>query len=67
MLIDASRLGVIERQYGAEAYIHALSNLVDLIRELVGDDLAINDFSREKMDATATELAEERDAVRHLL
>ena len=27
----------------------------------------INDFSREKMDATATELAEERDAVAHLL
>ena len=27
----------------------------------------INDFSREKMDATAAELAEERDAVAHLL
>jgi len=27
----------------------------------------INDFSREKMDATATELTEERDAVAHLL
>ena len=27
----------------------------------------INDFSREKMDATARELAEERDAVAHLL
>ncbi|MEM7096646.1 MAG: malate dehydrogenase [Pseudomonadota bacterium] len=27
----------------------------------------VNDFSREKMNATATELAEERDAVAHLL
>ena len=27
----------------------------------------INDFSREKMDATAQELREERDAVAHLL
>ncbi len=30
-------------------------------------DLAISDFSREKMDSTAQELAEERDAVAHLL
>ena len=30
-------------------------------------DVAINDFSRGKMDATATELTEERDAVAHLL
>ena len=29
--------------------------------------LEINDFSREKMSATETELAEERDAVAHLL
>jgi malate dehydrogenase len=29
--------------------------------------LAINDFSRGKMKATETELAEERDAVAHLL
>ena len=29
--------------------------------------LAISDFSREKMDATAQELTEERDAVAHLL
>ena len=29
--------------------------------------LAINDFSREKMQATETELAEERDGVAHLL
>jgi malate dehydrogenase len=29
--------------------------------------LDISDFSREKMDATATELSEERDAVKHLL
>jgi malate dehydrogenase len=27
----------------------------------------VNDFSRGKMDATANELAEERDAVAHLL
>lgn len=29
--------------------------------------LEVSDFSREKMDATATELSEERDAVSHLL
>jgi malate dehydrogenase len=29
--------------------------------------VGVNDFSREKMDATATELSEERDAVAHLL
>ena len=29
--------------------------------------IEINDFSREKMDATGSELAEERDAVAHLL
>ena len=29
--------------------------------------LEINDFSREKMDATAAELIEERDSVAHLL
>ncbi len=29
-------------------------------------DIEINDFSRSKMDATAAELAEERDAVSHL-
>jgi len=27
----------------------------------------VNDFSQAKMDATAQELSEERDAVRHLL
>jgi len=30
-------------------------------------DLEVNDFSRSKMDATAAELSEERDAVAHLL
>jgi malate dehydrogenase len=29
--------------------------------------IEVNDFSRQKMDATATELGEERDAVAHLL
>ena len=29
--------------------------------------IEINDFSRQKMDETATELGEERDAVAHLL
>lgn len=29
--------------------------------------LEVNEFSREKMDATAKELTEERDAIRHLL
>ena len=31
------------------------------------EGLVVSDFSREKMDATAQELAEERDAVAHLL
>ena len=31
------------------------------------DGAEVNDFSRAKMDATAQELSEERDAVRHLL
>jgi len=31
------------------------------------EGLEIAEFSRQKMDATATELAEERDAVSHLL
>jgi malate dehydrogenase len=31
------------------------------------EDVQINDFSREKMTATETELREERDAVAHLL
>ncbi len=44
VVVDASRLGVIERQYGAEAHCHAMSNLVELIRQLVGDDLSINDL-----------------------
>ena len=30
-------------------------------------DLEINDFSRDRMTATEQELAEERDAVKHLL
>jgi malate dehydrogenase len=30
-------------------------------------NLEINEFSRQKMDASATELTEERDAVAHLL
>ena len=30
-------------------------------------DAAVGDFSRQKMDATAQELSEERDAVAHLL
>ena len=30
-------------------------------------DIEVTQFSREKMDATGTELAEERDAVAHLL
>jgi malate dehydrogenase len=33
----------------------------------VVDGVNVNDFSRAKMDATAQELSEERDAVRHLL
>ena len=31
------------------------------------EGLDISDFSRDKMDATAQELTEERDAVAHLL
>jgi malate dehydrogenase len=33
----------------------------------VVESVNVNDFSRAKMDATAQELSEERDAVRHLL
>jgi malate dehydrogenase len=33
----------------------------------VVDGAEVNDFSRAKMDTTAQELTEERDAVRHLL
>jgi EAL domain-containing protein (putative c-di-GMP-specific phosphodiesterase class I) len=43
-LIDASRLGVIERQYGAEAHRRSMEDLGALVHELVGDRLAINDF-----------------------
>ena len=34
---------------------------------VIEQGIEINDFSRGKMDATAQELAEERDAVAHLL
>ncbi|MBT5134062.1 MAG: malate dehydrogenase, partial [Halieaceae bacterium] len=33
----------------------------------VVEGVEVTDFSRAKMDATAQELSEERDAVRHLL
>ena len=36
-------------------------------RYTIVPDLAIDDFARAKMDATRTELEEERDAVRDML
>lgn len=44
VVVDAAGLGAIERQYGAEAYTHAMTNLGELVREVVSEDLAINDI-----------------------
>jgi EAL domain-containing protein (putative c-di-GMP-specific phosphodiesterase class I) len=44
VLVDASRLGVIERQYGGEAHRRAMQDLGSLIHQLIGDRLGINDL-----------------------
>jgi EAL domain-containing protein (putative c-di-GMP-specific phosphodiesterase class I) len=44
LVLDASRIGVIERQYGAEAHRRAMDDLAALVEELIGDGLAINDL-----------------------
>jgi len=43
VLIDASGLAPIEPQYGGEALHHVMSNLGELIQELVADCLSVND------------------------
>jgi len=44
VFIDASRLAVIERQYGGDAHRRAMEDLGGLIYELIGDRLGINDL-----------------------
>ncbi len=44
LLVDASRLAVIERQYGGEAQRTVMRNLGALIAESIGDRLGINDL-----------------------
>ncbi len=43
IVIGASRLSVIERQYGAEAHRRAMDDLGRLVVEIVGDRIGIND------------------------
>jgi len=47
--------------------VHASHTYSDYGDWAIVQGLAINDFSRGKMNDTETELAEERDAVRDLL
>jgi EAL domain-containing protein (putative c-di-GMP-specific phosphodiesterase class I) len=44
VVIDASRLGVVERQYGGEAHRRAMDDLGGLVHDLIGDRLSINDL-----------------------
>ncbi len=44
LLVDASRIGVIERQYGGEAQRTVMRNLGALIAESIGDRLGIDDL-----------------------
>ena len=44
VVVDASQLAVIERQYGAEAHQRSMADLVALIQDLIGARLAVNDF-----------------------
>jgi EAL domain-containing protein (putative c-di-GMP-specific phosphodiesterase class I) len=44
LVIDASRLAVIERQYGGEAHRRAMDDLATLVQELIGEHLSINDL-----------------------
>jgi len=42
--VDASRLGVIERQYGGEAHRRAIEDLGSLVEEIASEQLSINDL-----------------------
>lgn len=42
--VDASRLSVIEHQYGVEAHQRAMSDLVALVQDLIGARLSVNDL-----------------------
>jgi EAL domain-containing protein (putative c-di-GMP-specific phosphodiesterase class I) len=44
VLIDASRMGVIERQYGGEAHRRAMEDLASVVHELLGERIGINDM-----------------------
>ena len=44
VLVDASRLAVIERQYGGDAHRRAIQDLGSLMHELIGDQLGIEDL-----------------------
>jgi EAL domain-containing protein (putative c-di-GMP-specific phosphodiesterase class I) len=44
VLIDASRLAAIERQYGAEAHRGAMGDLAALVHDLIADRLGIDDL-----------------------
>ncbi|MDP7572270.1 MAG: EAL domain-containing protein, partial [Myxococcota bacterium] len=44
VVVDAARLAVIEQQYGVEAHQRAMSDLIALVRDLIGSRLSVNDF-----------------------
>ncbi len=44
LVVDASRLAVIEREYGGEAHRRAMDDLGGLVQELIGEHLSINDL-----------------------
>jgi malate dehydrogenase len=66
---DTVSMGVYsDGSYGiAEGLIYSFPCTCDGGNWSIVQGLEINDFSRGKMTATETELAEERDAVKHLL
>lgn len=54
--------------YGiAEGLMYSFPVTINNGRYAIVQDLAIDDFSREKMDATRAELESERDAVKDLI
>jgi len=44
VVVDASRLAVIEQQYGAEAHQRSMADLIGLVQDLIGARLSVNDF-----------------------
>jgi EAL domain-containing protein (putative c-di-GMP-specific phosphodiesterase class I) len=44
VLVDASRLAAIERQYGADAHRVAMGDLAALVHDLIGERLGIDDL-----------------------